>query len=43
VQAALTIGNDLSRSRRFASRPALPAELATLMAAALDTGPVDAP
>jgi AcrR family transcriptional regulator len=35
VHAALTIANDLVRTRRFAARPDLPADLVTLMTAAL--------
>ncbi|WP_158887029.1 TetR/AcrR family transcriptional regulator [Amycolatopsis anabasis] len=36
VHAALTIANDLARTRRFAARPNLRAELVALMGAALD-------
>jgi hypothetical protein len=35
VHAALTIANDLARTRRFATRPHLAADLATLMTATL--------
>ncbi|OXM63249.1 MULTISPECIES: TetR/AcrR family transcriptional regulator [Amycolatopsis] len=38
VHAALTIANDLSRTRRVNSRPGLAAELRVLMAAVLDLG-----
>jgi AcrR family transcriptional regulator len=36
VHAALTIANDLARTRRISTRPGLAAELTTMMAAALD-------
>ncbi|HKS44822.1 MAG TPA: TetR family transcriptional regulator [Amycolatopsis sp.] len=36
VHAALTVANDLTRTRRIASRPRLPADLVALMAAVLN-------
>jgi hypothetical protein len=38
VHAALTIANDLTRTRRVTARPHLTTELATLMTAALGVG-----
>ncbi|MBK1785780.1 TetR/AcrR family transcriptional regulator [Prauserella cavernicola] len=38
VHAALTIANDLTRTRRVSGRPTLPAELVTLLSAVLDLG-----
>ncbi|MEC3977830.1 TetR/AcrR family transcriptional regulator [Amycolatopsis sp. H20-H5] len=43
VHAALTIANDLARTRRIKSRPGLDAELVTLMTATLGLSAVDFP